>query len=131
MIKKLAIVLMLSCLSFSSGQAAETCEGETDRTVNINQEFSFCWTKNPTHDMVKSYTVYRNGEVYDTVLDGACGTGDFCETPKYKSNVEGDFTFTVTATDTYDYQSDHSDAVTLSVAKLPPSKPGGCSIRVF
>jgi len=131
MISRVLMLLMLACLVVGPVEAVETCDGTTTASVDINEDYSFCWTKNHPNDNVKLYKVYKDGQIYDTVLDGDCGPGDYCETPRYTSNAEGIHVFTVVAVDTMDFPSGHSDSVTLTVANQPPSKPGGCSIRVF
>jgi len=125
--KYLAAILMVLILVGSSG-AQETCDGSQSLTVDRGKGFVLCWDKNPEPD-VTEYRVYLDGDLFSTYMSGDCGLF-ICETGKLVQQAMGSFSLTVKAYDGTN-ESEASNPVTLVVEDKAPSKPTGCSIRMF
>jgi len=129
MIKRIVVSLLLTGLCLGPVEGAETCIG-VEREFDIGESYQICWDMGPENDLA-SYIIYMDGEVYETISVGdACGEGPYCESPRYESNEAGNFSISIRAADGAGNTSPMSEPVQLRVVDLPPSKPGGCSIRL-
>jgi len=137
-----SLPILLFCLQIppAGAQPAATavCDNGTELTIHKEKQFEICWERNPEPDVDK-YQIYISmtegqveatfGEPVDVAM--ACNDNYCFSGPLVKPEV-GTYWFTVTALDTsQNLESAHSNEVKLVIEDRTPSKPSGCSIRLF
>ena len=132
------VVLFFLSISILPIQAQEECSGVTEMTVDIGEQFVFCWYPNQEPD-VAGYRVYENGVAIIDLPNGNCANG-ICEPDPMSLSTEGTYTYYFTAYDgpqvdiptVVSGESDQSDEIVITVINLPPMPPsGGCVKRII